>query len=445
MPDECIIRPARAAEAGSLSELALRSKGFWGYSQEFLEACRRELSVDAQYMSKHPVMVIENSAEPVGFYSLERMSDTEVELGLLFVLPGSIGRGFGRQLIEHAKQLATESGYTSMLIQGDPNAASFYHAAGGEPAGMSPSGSIPGRMLPLFRITLNSRSTTIDEPLADSAMLAHEWSKSLCKSNAPDHNCGWYHGSWQILRLLGVFNSIRSDDDFFLSALDSAIAGGANRFLISGAADYALLARIAAAARKHDVTPQVTVVDHCETPLKLNRWYAERTGLEIETLCTDILEFRAPGRYDVTCTHSFLCFFDSEGRKKLAATWWDCLYPGGAVLTAQRARPNDNNPRIGYTPGQVAELGKRARGLAEDTYEKLGIDPDFACALAEGYASHHWTHLIQRAEELRELFESQGFGFEHFAPPGKGQFETDTPGTPNESDTARWRILARKP
>ena len=82
------------------------------------------------------------------------MTNEEVELGLLFVAPPHIGHGLGRKLIEHAKQQARESGYQSILIQGDPNAAHFYTAAGGQPAGSSPSGSIPGRMLPLFRINL---------------------------------------------------------------------------------------------------------------------------------------------------------------------------------------------------------------------------------------------------------------------------------------------------
>ena len=154
MPVPEIIRPADTAEAHALSELALRSKAHWGYDAKFLQACREELSVDARYIINHPVFVIEHVDELAGFYSLEHMCDEEVELDLLFVDPPHIGHGLGRQLIEHAKHQARESGYQSILIQGDPNAAHFYTAAGGEPSGSSPSGSIPGRVLPLFRIDL---------------------------------------------------------------------------------------------------------------------------------------------------------------------------------------------------------------------------------------------------------------------------------------------------
>jgi hypothetical protein len=40
-----LIRPARPDECELLSELALRSKGCWGYDAEFLEACRAELTL----------------------------------------------------------------------------------------------------------------------------------------------------------------------------------------------------------------------------------------------------------------------------------------------------------------------------------------------------------------------------------------------------------------
>jgi hypothetical protein len=39
-----MIRPARVDEAHLLSDLALRSKAYWGYSPELIEQCREELS-----------------------------------------------------------------------------------------------------------------------------------------------------------------------------------------------------------------------------------------------------------------------------------------------------------------------------------------------------------------------------------------------------------------
>lgn len=149
-----MIRAASADESQRLSELALRSKGHWGYPDDFLEACRDELLVepgpDREYFCAQYGDTI------AGFYGLTRLDDDCVELEALFVEPTLIGRGFGRQLLEHAIAHARRSGATRMLIQGDPNAERFYRAAGGVKVGERPSGSIPGRVLPLFEITLKA-------------------------------------------------------------------------------------------------------------------------------------------------------------------------------------------------------------------------------------------------------------------------------------------------
>ena len=152
--DETLIRAATASEAGDLSALAMRSKAHWGYSVEFMQACRGELSYSADYIRENPVFVAQAEAAVVGFYAFERVSGSEAELTAMFVAPEHIGRGFGRALITHAKDTARRQGFESIIIQGDPNAIAFYQAAGGVRCGERESGSIPGRVLPLFRIRL---------------------------------------------------------------------------------------------------------------------------------------------------------------------------------------------------------------------------------------------------------------------------------------------------
>lgn len=151
---EAKIRPADASEAEGLSALAMRSKARWGYSVEFMDACREELTYSADYIRKNPVFVAESGAKIVGFYALERVSGSEAELTAMFVEPEHIGCGVGRALITHAKATARSQGIEAIIIQGDPNAVAFYQAAGGVSCGERESGSLPGRMLPLFRIRL---------------------------------------------------------------------------------------------------------------------------------------------------------------------------------------------------------------------------------------------------------------------------------------------------
>ena len=77
-----MIRPARVDEARLLSDLALRSKAHWGYSAEFIEQCREELSYsEEQLRAEHMrFFVIESAQRVAGFYALKQSSATEIEL-----------------------------------------------------------------------------------------------------------------------------------------------------------------------------------------------------------------------------------------------------------------------------------------------------------------------------------------------------------------------------
>ena len=150
------IREARPDEARLLSELALLSKAHWGYSQDFLESCRTELTIDPQRIgsdSYQYVAAVEGDVV-IGFYALKRFSDDEYELEALFVAPGHICTGIGCALITHAKRMLSQRGAARLTIQGDPNASQFYVAAGGRQIGVRESSSIPGRHLPLFEIEI---------------------------------------------------------------------------------------------------------------------------------------------------------------------------------------------------------------------------------------------------------------------------------------------------
>jgi len=150
------IRKARKNEAGSLSDLAMCSKAYWGYSTAFMEACRKELLVTEDMLgnrSSH-YAVAEKQGALVGFYSLDGVSDSDVELSLFFVAPNYIGSGVGRILFDHAKCHAKTAGGITLHIQSDPNAEGFYRAVGATLIGKRESSSIPGRFLSVFSISL---------------------------------------------------------------------------------------------------------------------------------------------------------------------------------------------------------------------------------------------------------------------------------------------------
>ncbi|GGY24166.1 N-acetyltransferase [Streptomyces anulatus] len=147
------IRAGEAVEAAALTELALRSKGHWEYDAEFLAACREELTVRPADVAARRTAVAEEDGRILGFTTLDG-EPPRGALGMMFVEPDAIGRGVGRRLFAHTMDEARRLGFTRLTIDADPNAEPFYRAMGAVRIGATPSGSIPGRELPLLEVAL---------------------------------------------------------------------------------------------------------------------------------------------------------------------------------------------------------------------------------------------------------------------------------------------------
>lgn len=151
-----IVRPATGDEAAALSELALRSKAWWGYSASFLKACLQELTLTADDAAR--AVVVEVDGVVAGFHLLADTAGPVGELDMLFVDPPFIGAGVGRILFEDARRRASARGWSTMQVVADPQARTFYERLGAEQVGERLSRSVPGRSLPLFELTLRSPS-----------------------------------------------------------------------------------------------------------------------------------------------------------------------------------------------------------------------------------------------------------------------------------------------
>ena len=147
------VRPARPDEAPFLSELAIRSKGYWGYDAAFLERCRDELAVRPDRLTALRAHVLEGEGAILGFFTLAG-DPPEGELEKLYVDPKAVGAGVGGKLLRAACDVARREGFRRLLIHSDPNAEPFYLRQGAHRVGEVPSGSIPGRLLPLLALDL---------------------------------------------------------------------------------------------------------------------------------------------------------------------------------------------------------------------------------------------------------------------------------------------------
>jgi GNAT superfamily N-acetyltransferase len=119
----------------------------WGYDNDFMEACRRELSIEPCDLRSTSIAVAEQDGKLAGVAQI-KVTGREADLLKLFVEPTVLRGGIGRALFAWAADLATSQGSDRLLIEADPDAAPFYRRMGARDVGLAPSGSIPGRMLP---------------------------------------------------------------------------------------------------------------------------------------------------------------------------------------------------------------------------------------------------------------------------------------------------------
>jgi SAM-dependent methyltransferase len=203
--------------------------------------------------------------------------------------------------------------------------------------------------------------------------------------------------------------------------------------LISGAADYAMLACLLAAFRRRKVEPEITVVDRCETPLMLSRWYAERVSCKIETRRADLAEYSEVRAFDAICTHSFFSELSPGQRADVIGRWRQLLRPGGLAITANRVRPAAKAEPAGFTPEQAQEFGAAVLRQSQSMREQIQADPLELARHAEIYAGRRRAYPLRSREEIVQLFEPAGFRMDQlsFASPMAGaQAAVSGPTTP---------------
>ena len=145
-----LLRPAQASEFPALSALCLRSKGYWGYDEDFLEACRAVLTLHPKELGSSHLAVADDGGDILGLVQIT-VDGEEAELARLFVEPSAMGRGAGKRLYLWALEKSEALGARSLRIEADPGAQPFYQRMGAVLEGSAPSEVIPGRSLPLLR------------------------------------------------------------------------------------------------------------------------------------------------------------------------------------------------------------------------------------------------------------------------------------------------------
>jgi GNAT superfamily N-acetyltransferase len=129
-----MIRRAFPQESELLTQIAHTSKRHWKYPESWIQSWRAQLTITAEFVATNGVYVIEDEQAVKGFYGLVA-KDATTWLEHLWVLPEAIRRGFGRELFNHATEIARKRGAVEIQIESDPNAEGFYLKMGARRSG----------------------------------------------------------------------------------------------------------------------------------------------------------------------------------------------------------------------------------------------------------------------------------------------------------------------
>lgn len=246
----------------------------------------------------------------------------------------------------------------------------------------------------------------LEEPMTKTAPFSRMLAEVVCRgSYLAGDTCAWYHGIWQYLRIFDMVSTPTWHKGFYSKNLEF-IKGRKNSpsVLVSGTADYSTLAHVLWYGWDRKTSLDVVVIDLCETPLLLCRWYAQRQGIAIETIVQDILTYQAK-RFDLIVTDAFLTRFNNEIRKQVVAKWFELLKPGGRVITTIRLRNESPKP----TENQVEEFRERALTASIRWRNFLDMASNELAGMAAEYASRMKSFPVPDISEVNRLFCESGF------------------------------------
>ncbi len=251
----------------------------------------------------------------------------------------------------------------------------------------------------------------LQEPLMQSADMLYEVA-SLCCSH--DHvnetSCQWYHSIWQYLRLLNMVSTPSWHHDFYLKQLLSNTPDGESaKVLISGTADYSMLAYVMNAAKRKNVNAEITVVDLCETPLFACRWYANKLGQKVNALRTNIFDLNAKDEFSMICADAFLTRFKGEQLSQVLNKWYEMLKFGGIAVTTIRV--HDEKHVCPDIPLEDAVQKFKAKAIERSAvWERhINLTADEMGEKAEYYARTMVSNHLGTKEHIIETIKKCGF------------------------------------
>lgn len=121
--------PAQPEHADILTQITIAAKRHWNYPENWIQIWLPLLTITPEYISGHETWIATLNDKPVAYYSLKE-AENALWLDNLWVLPGHMGKGIGKELFIHALERSRKRGISVIKIEADPNAQPFYEHMG---------------------------------------------------------------------------------------------------------------------------------------------------------------------------------------------------------------------------------------------------------------------------------------------------------------------------
>ena len=215
----------------------------------------------------------------------------------------------------------------------------------------------------------------------------------------------WYHKSWQFLRILDKVSTPTWHTEFYFDVLSKHLKKN-SKILISGTADYTILAIIIEASKRLSIKPDITIIDICLAPLKICEWYSKKENYEVKISQFDILidENVENVKYDLIITDAFLTRFDDANKKSILGFWKNSISKNGIIVTTIRI--DEADPFVQISRKEKENFVKTAKSKYQDFNLNYNIDID---KLALEYISNIKSFSYKSEEQLITDLKEQKF------------------------------------
>ncbi len=267
----------------------------------------------------------------------------------------------------------------------------------------------------------------IYEPLSESADINYKTAINHCNNGIMSTgDCRWYHSVWQYLRIIDKVSCPEWHASFYEKCFSKLIKNNSHpKILISGTADYSLLAYFYHSLSISKKNADIFVLDTCQTPLKMCKWYADKQGFNINVIHNNVLNLSSlDNKYDMICSDAFLTRFSKEDANKVVKNWYDVLNENGMIITTVRIRDNNTlTTNRSLKEKYILECVNRFQkweGYFDITLSEFKD-------MVEKYITNMVSHDLGNEKNIKEIFERNGLVID-----GTTNIN-DTPGEMNET------------